>query len=359
MQPSFPRYLLYLGGSLLAVLLVAWVYVALAPMAFMESGYAAWAAKSAMLKECRLGQLAFFGDSRLESGVVPAALPVQASNFGLAAGTAVETNSAVRRAMACPAVPRQAVIALVPEHFGPLSKFFWILSVRYGFLSPGEVYATERLANRLGDTETLATPTPDGLGGWVRDWLYAIRFPSLSFGSLVQGRVFGRYASNTERYAAMLRSRGWAEYAGGVDVPADPADAFMPTRLQAAEFEAALERLRARGVEVFLLVMPFAQSHREDPGLFAGYLQYLASAARRFPGVHMVGNGVPIWPDRFFADGAHLDAAGAKAFSERLAACMTDGRLQPGCDLNWHPSSAAAQAGSAVLEVEQERDRQH
>ena len=96
MQPSFTRYLLYLGGSLLAVLLVAWVYVAVAPMAFMESGYAAWAAKSAMLKQCRLGELAFFGDSRHETGVVPAVLPVEASNFGLAAGTAEETQSAVR-----------------------------------------------------------------------------------------------------------------------------------------------------------------------------------------------------------------------------------------------------------------------
>ena len=359
MQPSFTRYLLYLGGSLLAVLLVAWVYVAVAPMAFMESGYAAWAAKSAMLNECRLGELAFFGDFRLESGVVPAALPVQASNFGLAAGTAVETHSAVRRAMDCPTVPRQAIISLVPEHFGPLSKFFWILSVRYGFLSPGEVYATERLADRVGDTETLATPTPDGLRGPVRDWLYAIRFPSLSFGSLVQGRVFGRYASNTGRYAAMLRARGWAEYTGGEAVPADSAGAFMPTKLQTAEFEAALERLRARGVEVFLLLMPFAESHREPPAVFAGYLDYLASTARRFPGVHLLDNGVPIWPDRFFADGQHLDAAGAKAFSERLAACITDGRLQPGCDLGWRPAASAASAGSAVLEVQKQGDRQH
>lgn len=359
MQPSFSRYLLYLGASLLGVLFTVWLYVALAPMAFMESGYAAWAAKSTMLRECRLGQLAFFGDSRLESGVMPAALPLQASNFGLAAGTAVEAQSAVRRAMACPEAPRQAVIALVPEHFGPLSKFFWLLSVRYGFLSPGEVYATERLAARLGDTESLATATPDGLGGRVRDWLYALRFPSLSFGSLVQGRVFGRYGSNMERYAAIVRARGWAEYAGGEALPGDPARAFAPTKLQAAEFEAALERLRARGVEVFLLVMPFAASHQESPGVFAGYVRYLASMTRRFPGVHLLGEGVPIWPDRFFADGAHLDAAGAKAFTSRLAACVTDGRLHAGCDLDWHPAASSAQAGSAVLEVQKESDRQH
>lgn len=360
MQPSFARYLLWLGCSLLGVFVAVWLYIALLPMAFMESGYAAWAAKAAMLKECRLGQIPFFGDSRLEAGVVPAALPVDATNFGLAAGTPVEAASAIRRATSCPGAPPQAVVSLIPEHFGPLSKFFWILSIRYGFLSPSDVLATEHLADRLGDRETLATPTPDGLGGNLRDWLYAARFPSFSFGSLVQGRVFGRYGSNMARYDAMLRSRGWAPYAGG-DAAAgpDPEEGFAPTKLQTAEFEAGLAALRHRGVEVFLMVMPFAQSHQRSPEAIAAYLRYLDAVTTRIPGVHLLADGVPVWPDRFFADGAHLDPDGAKAFSERLAACMIAGRLHPGCDLDWHEAATAAQTGSAVLEVQQESDRKH
>src|SRR5438270_171570 len=83
-----------------------------------------------------------------------------------------------------------------------------LLAVRYGFSPPGELGRIERLADRLGDTQTLATATPDGLGGPVRDWLYALRFPSLSFSSLVQARVFGRYRTNMDRLASVLEARG-------------------------------------------------------------------------------------------------------------------------------------------------------
>ena len=55
-----------------AVLLAAWLYVTSFPMAFLESGYPSWVAKSTMLRNCQLGQVAFFGDSRLDAGIVPA-----------------------------------------------------------------------------------------------------------------------------------------------------------------------------------------------------------------------------------------------------------------------------------------------
>ncbi len=357
MSHPFRRYLLSLLGSLLGVFLLAWLYMALMPMAFMESGYAAWAAKAHMLRSCELGEIAFFGDSRLESGVVPAGLPVPASNFGLAAGTPVEARVAVDDALACPNPPRQAVLSFIPEHFGPLSKFFWILSVRYGFLSPGDVLATERLAAAVGDRTTLATPTPDGLGGKVRDWLYAVRFPSFSFGSLVQGRLFGRWSSNHARYETLLRSRGWADYTGG-EAGLDDTVGFDPTKLQTAEFEAAIGRLRARGVDVLLLVMPFAQSHSRSAEEMAAFHTYLAGISARFPGTRLVSDAVPVWPDRMFADGAHLNAEGAHAFTARLAACMSTGRLEPPCDLQWREGPTAG-GSSTVLEVQQQRDRQH
>ena len=354
MQRPFARYLALCGASLLGVLLLAWIYVALAPMAFMESGYAAWAAKKTMLRECRLGELTFFGDSRLEAGVIPAALPVEASNFGLAAGTAVEAYSAIRRALACPTPPRQVVIALVPEHFGPLKKFFWVLSLRYGFLSPSDVSGVEALAAERGDHTSFAAQTIDGLGGRLRDWLYVVRFPSLSFSSLVQGRVFARYRGNLALYDDIMRARGWAAYQGGNAVAIDHADAFVTTGLQTASFEQAIGALRRRGIDVALMIMPFAETHVETETMFASYLGYLHDVARRFPGVELVQDRVPIWPDRLFADRTHLDPDGARLFSARLATCIQGGRLRPGCDLSWREPGVA---GSAVLEMQQQGNR--
>ncbi len=339
MQSPFKPYLLRLAAASAGVLLLVWLYVALMPMAFMEGGYPAWVAKSQMLQDCELGDVAFFGDSRLEAGVIPAQLPVPATNFGLAAGTAVEAHSAVRRAMSCPNRPKQAVISLSPGHFGPLSRFFWLLSVRYGFISPGDLWATENLASSLGDTKSFATRTPDGLSGRLRDWLYELRFPSLSFGNLVQGRLFGRYDSNKARLATVLQARGWSEYTQGGAFPDDQSE-YVSTKLQAAELQAALALLRQRGVDVKLMIMPSSQAAPVDQASDDAYLAYLTGLTQRLPGVELLSTSMPRWPGELFADGVHLGGAGAKLFSSRLAACMSSGRLVSGCDLEWRGDTA-------------------
>ncbi|GAC1490992.1 MAG: hypothetical protein NVS2B11_15950 [Acetobacteraceae bacterium] len=88
MQSSFRRYLIRLGAILAGVVVLVWCYVALAPMAYLEGGYPAWVAKAEMLRDCRLGEVAFFGDSRLEAGVIPALLPMPAGG-----GPAVPTKA--------------------------------------------------------------------------------------------------------------------------------------------------------------------------------------------------------------------------------------------------------------------------
>jgi hypothetical protein len=345
METSFAGYLVRLGAVFAAVVLAAWLYVVSFPMAFLEGGYPAWVAKSTMLAECRVGSIAFFGDSRLEAGVVPALLPVEASNFGLAAGTPVETRSAVRRALDCASPPRQVVISLTADHFGPLDRFFWINDLRYGFISPDDLREAERLAAALGDIRTFNTArTPDGLSGRTRNWMYSIRFPSLYFASMVQGRLFGRYASNRVRLAEVLRARGFSEYRTKLEVNAGRAplpEGFITTPLQAAEFEQTLQLLRDRGIEVRLLIMPSKQTVTPDAALEAAYLAYLDATARRFANVRVLDPVIPRWPARLFIDDSHLTGPGARLFTERLAACIVDGRFKPECDLGWHETDTA------------------
>ena len=334
-QAPFTRYLIVFGATMIGIIALVWAYTAAFPMAYMESGYASWTAKKALLQDCQLGQIALFGDSRLEAGVRPTGLPMPATNFALAAGTAIETRVAIDRALTCPTLPRQAVVALAPEHFGPVSGFYWVLSIRYGFLSFGDVLAVERLAAQLDDRTTLATPTPDGLTGKPRDWLYAAGFPSFSFANLVQGRVFGRNGVNQARFASVTADRGWAPYVGGNPVHAEHPDRFVVTALQNAEFEAALTALRSRGVSAALLIMPFAVTHPETDAALDAYRSYLAGMAQRTGAVLL--DDVPLWPANFFADGTHLDPTGAAAFTAKLAACVRDGALGMPCDLSPPP----------------------
>ncbi len=332
MDPApFTRYIITFFATIVGIIALVWAYTATLPMAFMESGYASWTAKKTLLHQCQLGQITFFGDSRLEAGLRPLDLPIPATNLGLAAGTAIETRIAVDRALTCPTLPRQAVISLAPEHFGPVSNFFWLLSIRYGFLSAGDVLAIERLADQLGDTTTLATPTPEGLAGRPRDWLYAVGFPSLSFGNLIQGRIAGRYGINQARFAAITADRGWAPYIGGNPVRAEHPDRFIVTALQNAELEAALAALRTHDVPVAFLIMPFAPNHQETDATLTAYRAYLAALAQR-TGTTLLDPTIPVWPPTSFADGTHLNPAAAQTFTTKLATCLHNGTLTP-CDL--------------------------
>nr|WP_294517454.1 hypothetical protein [uncultured Rhodopila sp.] len=341
MQTSFARYLIGFAAALAGVLLAAWLYVYSFPMAFLESGYPSWVAKSMMLRDCRIGRIALFGDSRLEAGVVPALLPVDAANFGLGAATAVEIHSAVGRALGCAPLPRQVVLSLAPEHFGPLDQYFWLNDLRYGFISFAELLEAERVAAALGDTQSFGTAkTPDGLSGPVRDWLYAIRFPSFYIGSLAGGRLFGRQGSNDDRLAKVMQARGFWEYRStGTPPPrGEPlAPRFDRTPLQTAEFEQTLDLLRDKAVPVGLLIMPVSED--TSAGADAAYLAYLQSLTERFPNVSLISEDIPRWPKRLFVDGIHMTGAAARLFTERLAACTTAGKIQPPCDLRWRETA--------------------
>jgi hypothetical protein len=105
------------------------------------------------------------------------------------------------------------VIALGEDRFAPLTEVFWTESLGYGFMTFQDLWHLERGASALGDSDTWNdAKSPDGLSGPIRDWLYALRFPSLSFSSLAHGQVFRRYGDNTARLGRIERARGFVPY---------------------------------------------------------------------------------------------------------------------------------------------------
>lgn len=338
---GFGGYLLGAAATFAAVFLCAWIYVASFPMAFLPGGYPAWVAKSTMLKQCQLGQVAFFGDSRLESGVVPKLLPVEATNFGLAAGTALEVHSAVRRVLACETPPAQVVISLIPSHLGVLDRYFWLNTLLYGFVSPSELLDLEAVAAELNDkTVFTAAQTPEGLSGRLRNWIYAAGMPMLYFSSLVEGRVFGRAKPNQTRLQEVLLSRGYSSYGEGQGAAVPAAHkTFVASPLQVEMLERTLAMARARGVDVLLMAMPTADMTADQASVTEErrYLDFLQDIARRHPGTQLLTPAVPRWPQDMFVDGVHLNNGAARLFSQMLAGCFVDQRLRAGCDLSWAP----------------------
>ncbi len=77
------------------------------------------------------------------------------------------------------------------------------------------------------------------------------------------------------------------------------------------------------------------------------------------PACRWSATGVPVWPDRLFADGAHLDAAGARLFSEPPGRLRPMAAFSPAATFSGTRRPTASRTGSAVLEVQQQGDRQH
>lgn len=360
MQALSPAaYLLRMSIAMLGMLLMVWIYVLTFPMAFLGSGYASWVAKETMLQECRLGTIAFFGDSKVEAGIIPAALPVTASNFGFAANSAIGVQSEVTSALRCGQKPGFVVVSLSITSFGPLGEFFWVDALRYGFITPDELWNLERTAAQLDDTVTLTeAKTADGLSGPVRDWLYALHFPSLYFSNLVQAQVFRRANSNYARLAQTLQARGYVPYGNSAqpapdDLPGSHTDLqpFVVTKLQSAYFERTLQTLQDHGMMVGLLLMPVksAPNAAMTPGE-TDYVNYLRSLAARFRNVRVINPRIPQWPSAMFTDAEHLNPAGSQAFSARLAACVEGETIRGDCDLSWDTllGDASAHPGTGL-----------
>lgn len=331
-----------------AVIVVAWIYVAVGKLGFLPSGYPSWLAKMALLQDCPADAVYFFGNSRVEAGIMPGLIGPSVNNVGFAGGTPLEISTGVRHALACNSKPKLVAIAIDPSMFGPASRDFWIESIGYGFQRLPDILALEREADRIGDRDTLSkAKTPDGLTGRVRDWLYAAQFPPLYFASLVKGQIFRRYHDNAARYASVLQARGFVPYP--IRPPSTDAgpeagmQTFEPTRLQAELFEQTLDTLRQQQVPVVLFSMPIKRVTRDRimPAMLVKYLDYIHAAARRFTNVRVNEADIPVFPDDMFSDGVHLNAKGGAQFSRRLAQCFQRTVFQTPCKADWEAATAA------------------
>lgn len=315
------------------VLAAVWLWVVLMPLAFLDPEYPAWVAKEQMLARCDLGDMIIIGDSRAAADILPALMPRRTTNLAVGGGGPIEAFAALRRALACPGAPPHVLISINPGEFAR-PDLFWERTVRFGFLSPAEVAALAGASAATGDWSVYENGHGDGLAGRVRASLYAIRFPSLYFGSLVKGGVFLRWWDNRRALAAHLRSRG-QYYFGTAPGSADVAleghlDAFRPLPVLDRYFDRLLDLLAERGVHATFAVMPVNRetARATTPAVRDAFAAYLRGYEARYPGFHVVTPTALAWPDRFFGDDfSHLNPAGAHRLSRLLAVCLDAGGI--------------------------------
>jgi hypothetical protein len=322
------HYVLALGVTAALVLALTWLFVVMAPLAFLDPEYPYWLAKQELLHRCDLGTVLVVGDSRAATDIIPARLGVTTTNLAVGGGEAIEAYATIRRALACPNPPLRVVISLDAAHF-VRPDLFWDRSVRFGALDYAELRELRTISEALGDTSVLDQKRADGLSRGLRVLLYAAQFPGLYFNSLLQGGVVLRWWENRAALETGLAARGqyfFGTAAGSSVVAAEGHIAsFKSLPVLDAYFDRLLALLAARHIETDFIAMPLndATAREVRPALRQGFAAYLAGHAARYPNFHIVGSLMPAWQDGWFGDEfAHLNPAGAALFSAAFGDCL-------------------------------------
>ena len=318
------RYFATLSATAVALFAAVWLWVAAAPLAYLDPEYPAWLAKRQMLAQCDLGDLLIVGDSRAAVDIMPTLLPIKATNLAVGGGSPIEVYVAVAHALACPHPPRRVIVSLGANHFA-VPDLFWERTVRFGFLDQHDLAEFERLSHRLGDN-SYQPRRSDGLPSSWLGKLYAMRFPPFYFSSLLKGGVFLRWWQNRAMLAHSHDTRGQyffgTEHGSGIVAAEGRLHGFTPLPVLDHYFARMLTLLAARGVPVDFVAMPMNQATWESvrPAVRDAFAAYLAAYAARYDNFHVVGEVMPHWPNRWFGDEfAHLNPAGARRFSAALA----------------------------------------
>ncbi|MBW4022128.1 MAG: hypothetical protein HIU92_03180 [Proteobacteria bacterium] len=313
---------------------LVWLYTATLPMAFLTRDYPAWIAKRHMLASCDLGSLAVFGDSRAMAGVEPLALPFRATNFAFSGSSPIEAYFALGRALRCKTLPKAVVIAYSSGKY-VTDDDYWNISTRIGLLNFADMQSVRATSRHLDDREIDRLPPAANVMPIVREAMYALRFPTIYFDSIVNGYVFGRYLHNRDAEHAILKDRGQAFFGTADGSSGIAAEAEIPRfRLSPVidtYFKDMLLELARRNVPVYLVSLPIndATCRQMNPGLRTGFLSYLRKTVASDPDARLLGPTMPCWHDRFFGDQFHLNASGASRFTHILAGWLDTDLSKP------------------------------
>jgi len=304
---------------------LAWAWVLLMPMAFMEPEYAAFRAKQALLDRCDLGEAIILGDSRAAADIMPARLPFHATNLAIGGGEPIEALYLLRQALACPDHPRLVIVSFDAGHFSR-GDLFWERSVRFGLISAPDIAELRAVSAALQDESVYRERQPDILPLWLRDRLRLAHVPTYEFASLLHGGLLLRSQRNARMYEATIEARG--QYSFG---DADGSSAvtieghlhhFQPLPVLDRYFREILAMLDAADIDTIFLPMPVNETTfgQVPPAVSEGFAAYLANYAARYRHFHIAGEIMPHRPDAQFGDEfCHMKPSAAVQFSDELA----------------------------------------
>ncbi len=317
------RHLLWMGVSAIIGFMAIWAYVAAFPTAYRTDAYIHWLVQQQRLVACDLGEVAVFGDSKPQAAIRPRSMNTQVVNLAISGTSPLETYFTIEQALLCPRKPRLVVLSFALNAFVRPAGF-WTQDSSENMLTPAARQELEDSAVRLDDTISIGPLPADGLPGFARHWLYSVKFPPISFGRLLHAWGGMRWWHNRELKQQIEQAVGFEQYAQQARTDQMAEDALLssghPRPLVDEYFMRTLRMLDTAGVDVVYLPIPVNQATRDgtSPRVSAELTDFLIRAAAAIPRLRIAGDPLLCWPNDMFSDRAHLNFAGAVAFSEDL-----------------------------------------
>jgi hypothetical protein len=314
----------FLGGlALFAGILfsICWIWVIREPMRYHDPDYSVWNAKVSLLDKGD-SRLVVLGDSCAEDDILPARFGPGVINLGSAGTTPIDAYFAAKKIAAAKSIPRAVVISFVPFHFiNPTPPLFWG-RMTFDSLSREDLDEIRQTSRDLNDNALFGNRSPGDIDARLKILLLSLKFPSFDAPALMKTIVASRYRENVEAFNQTLANRGQryrtvVKESDRLDDNVALKD-FVPSKLIDAYFDKTLGLFSAKGIPVYFLGMPHRvlsdQYYAVD--LRKNYARYLAGYAARYPNFHVLGDPLPCYPMQYFGDYAHLNADGARVWSD-------------------------------------------
>jgi hypothetical protein len=325
-------------------------------------------AAMAMSGPAASAEILIFGDSLLQSGVIPEVvrdeLGMTAYNAAVQAGPPAASVVLLDRAIRAGARPKAIIVDAQP---------FILAEVR-----PARMIG--EWASMAGVADALAVATEEGDVEFFGAFVVARLLPSLRARKDIRDALAAAYGGTATPEAEFVASRDLVDRQaianrGGFVLPGKPetgaADPFAggaasdweaqiiypaawtPRPPNVSALRRFLTRTASLGAPVFFVVPPMhpdVQAKRERLGLDAAYIAFVRRIRDEFPHVVVVDARHAGFPARALADWTHLNRDGAASFSRSLARVVGDRFAHPVDDARWvaAPSYSAEPSRVAI-----------
>jgi len=311
---------------------LAWFWAADHLEAYANPDYPIWLAKKLMLDDCTVGSVAFLGDSKAETSIVPKLVGPAVSNYGLTAGNFPTLLEISKRIVACADPPKAVVITADPKIFYSNTRF-WDFGVKFR-LFPIDLEQLRVRARKMNDTLFFDSPSPFDFDMRLKNVLYDAGFPSFYFGSLIAGGIFTRQETNDGFLRDTLKDRGYHYI--GADAGNDEywvyLDHFQPSPMLESYFRDILALYEQHNIDVYFISPPFKSTSvaATSDRFKETYETYLHGFEKDYPHFHVLGAIMPTMAPAGFGDAVHTNAVGAAYWSQYLGHLLRSENIDTG-----------------------------